>query len=278
MTGIASLEQFSTAVSDFRKAHGKTLTNCFLMPGEIAALASEGRIRLASDDGWLFIVVNNTDYSSLYYYTEKDTSFDGAERLAGLLKNEEVFVDITHRGKTGDRETPQRLIEHGLAEKYKSYVRMQLPMANACIEEAALHKDYTAVTDGFDAKQITELWKAALDEKSTPLPHENELIALAKKGELLCAVDSHGDVCAVVMLSVSGKQAMIEHLAVSPDHRRKGLAAAILSKSLLHAKEMNIGTVRLWVDAENAPAISLYNRFGFERDGMICEQLYMKGM
>ena len=277
MTTVTSLEQFSAAVSGFRKSHGKPLTNCFLMPGEIAALAEKGQICLEADGGWLFIVVDNGEYSSLYYYTEKDASLAPAEKFARSY-GKPVYIDIALRGRTGDRETPQRLCETGIAVKYKSYVRMQLPMSGADIKITELCCEYTAVSDGFDPKQITALWKIALDEKSTPLPGEEELEALAKKGELICVVDGNADVCAVSMLSVNGKQAMIEHVAVSPAHRRKGLAAALISENLRTAENLGIGTVRLWVDVENTPAISLYNRFGFERDGMICEQLYMKGM
>lgn len=279
MTTVTSLEQFSKTVSDFRKSHGKVLTNCFLMPDEIASLVSEGRISLKEDGGWLFLVVDNYDYRALYYYTEKDAPLDAVERFVHSLGENSLIIDITLRGKTGDSETLERLVDAGLAERYKKYIRLFRPFTeDNVVEDVDFREGYHAVTTGVDPKAVVALWKKELDEKSTPLPRECEIQSLIENGDLICVVDDNGDLSAVMMNTISRKQQMLWHLVVSENHRRKGLAVALYIKCLVRAQKAGASISRSLIDVNNIPSLTLAERLGFEPDGLICEQLYMKGM
>lgn len=279
MTTVTSLGQFSKTVSDFRKSHGKILTNCFLMPDEISSLVSDGRISLKEDGDWLFLIVDNYDYRALYYYTEKDAPLDAVERLAHSLGENALIIDITLRGKTGDSETLERLVGAGLAERYKKYIRLFRPFTEEnVVEDVDFCQGYHTVTTGVDPKEIVALWKRTLDEKSTPLPREWEVQSLIDNGDLICVVDSNGELSAVMMNTLSRKQQMLWHLSVVENHRRKGLAVALYVKCLVRAQKAGANISRSLVDVNNIPSLTLAKRFGFEPDGLICEQLYMKGM
>lgn len=68
------------------------------------------------------------------------------------------------------------------------------------------------------------------------------------------------------MHSLSG-EGHITNVAVHPNHRRTGVAKALVSKLFDIAKEENLEFVTLEVRASNAPAIALYESFGFELVG-----------
>ena len=279
MIRIENSSQFNATVKDFRLKHGKPLSNCFLMPSEIDALASRNNLYIAEFPGWLLILCNREDYSNLYYYTDGCSSTDCIRSFINELGCKEIYLDNVTRSGRGDYDTSSRLITGGLAEKYKSYQRMQLS-----VKDIDFNSLKTDVADGYrlsddycEPEELNKLWKATLDEKSTPLPSVGELKELCADGNLFSVTDSDGRLAGVAVLAVSSKQALIQHVAVSPEHRRKGIALGLLNKCFLSAKEKELTLLRLWVDHENMSAIALYDRTGFVTDGMICDQLYMKG-
>jgi len=62
----------------------------------------------------------------------------------------------------------------------------------------------------------------------------------------------------------------IMSVAVSPQHRRKGLGAEILTSALRWARMRSAKTAWLQVSADNAPALTLYARFGFREAYRYC--------
>jgi ribosomal-protein-alanine N-acetyltransferase len=59
-------------------------------------------------------------------------------------------------------------------------------------------------------------------------------------------------------------RATIMKMAVHPEHRRKGIATALLNQVLEILKEKEILDVCLNVEIIRTPAIELYEKFGFE--------------
>lgn len=279
MIEIKSPEELGALVKGFRARKGKPLTNCFLMPDEIAALVSEGRLCAEESEDWLLLLCDRDDYSGLYYYTAEGADLQPVKEFLSRVREKDVFLDAVFRQGRGDMLTPSALITGGIAEEYKSYQRMQLSVGEIDFSavDVSLPEGYEMTTAYCDCEKLSALWKEALDEKSTPLPKEDELKKLSEEGHLYSVLDSQGDLAGVAVLSVSGKQALIQHVSVSPSHRRKGLAAALMSRCFLCAREEELTVLRLWVDCKNLSAVALYDRVGFVKDGMICEQLYMKG-
>jgi ribosomal protein S18 acetylase RimI-like enzyme len=59
----------------------------------------------------------------------------------------------------------------------------------------------------------------------------------------------------------------IDELWTHPEHRRQGIAAALLARAEIAAKEMNAAGLRLYVGADNLGAFALYTHFGFRDRG-----------
>lgn len=279
MIEIKTLEDFNGIVKDFRSRNGKALTNCFLMPDETAKLISQGKMFFEEYPGWLLILCDRDDYYNLFYYACEDSDTAFVKDFIKTVKEKDVYADIVSRSGRGDMLTPEKLIKDGAAEKYKVYQRMQFNIKDADFSDVIINlpEGYSFSQNFCDFEELNRLWKEALDEKSTPLPKDDELKKLMDEGHLLTVLDRENKLAAVTVLSVTGRQALIQHVSVSEKHRRKGLAAFLMNKCLLAADKEELTALRLWVDCENTSAIALYDRFGFEKDGMICDQLYMKG-
>lgn len=62
-------------------------------------------------------------------------------------------------------------------------------------------------------------------------------------------------------------EADIMNVAVHPDHRRKGIAQALIHALENHLKQRGVESLTLEVRASNIPAISLYQKLGFQEVG-----------
>jgi len=56
-------------------------------------------------------------------------------------------------------------------------------------------------------------------------------------------------------------------LMVAAGHRRKGIGTALLEQAVRWARETDVSKLELHVFPHNAPAIALYEKFGFVREG-----------
>jgi len=63
---------------------------------------------------------------------------------------------------------------------------------------------------------------------------------------------------------ISRDEIYIAHLAVFPEYRRRGIATYLLKKAYNEALEQRKSDLSLQVEMGNTPAISLYQKFGFE--------------
>lgn len=279
MTEITSIEQFYDIVNTFKSIFEKTLTNCFLMPEEINALISQKRIFIKSYSEWLIIICQRDDYSNFYYYTTESSSTSCVKEFLNTIEDDDIYIDVVSRFGNGDLATPEKLVANGCAVKYKTYQRMQLSLKNveSDLFNVKLPEGYKFSLDYCDYTALMDLWKQTLDEKSTPLPQKEELLQLCKAQKLLTVLNEDNELAGVVILSASSKQALIQHLAVANNHRRKGLAMNLIKSLLSQAIQCNLKNIKLWVDCNNSSAIALYNQLNFKPDGMLCEQLYMKG-
>jgi len=83
----------------------------------------------------------------------------------------------------------------------------------------------------------------------------------------LVAEDENGKVLGYAGLLVMMDEGYITNVAVFPEYRRLGIAAKIIEVYMNFAKANDLAFLTLEVRPSNAPAIALYQRFGFEEVG-----------
>ncbi|MBD5133874.1 MAG: ribosomal protein S18-alanine N-acetyltransferase [Clostridiales bacterium] len=95
------------------------------------------------------------------------------------------------------------------------------------------------------------LFRAALDS-----PHTAILLAEGEDGTIL----------GYAVLSVILDEGNLDNIAVAPDHRRQGVADALLGALTGFGRE-RLSVLMLEVRSSNAPAIALYEKHGFAAVG-----------
>ena len=278
MTEIKDLLHFNETVAGFRRRNGKVVSNCFLMPDEITKLSSEGKLFTVEGSGWLLIISDSTDYSNLYYYTTEDSDTEEAKKLIAQAGDRDLFIDIVTKNSRGDKATPAKLIEAGIAEPYKNYVRLQQFIKDMDFDkyDATLAEGYYWAEDYDNYDEAMKLWKLGLDEKSTPLPTKESFLKHKEDGSILFIVDKDNNLAAVYVISISGNQSLLQHLCVSPEHRRKRLGDSMIYKSFHYSRDKGVKKFIFWAFEDNIPILNLMKRFGFVEDGTLCEQLIVK--
>jgi ribosomal protein S18 acetylase RimI-like enzyme len=86
------------------------------------------------------------------------------------------------------------------------------------------------------------------------------------------AADSH--LIGAALVSDDGRRGWIERLAVHPDHRRAGLARAIITACLNSLRERHILVVGALIDKENEASRSLFESCGFVDHPGLCFYSY----
>ena len=135
---------------------------------------------------------------------------------------------------------------------------------------------------GSDAGALVELARAVGHEAEGWLIATSEWRSTGDERRYLRAVRTHpdaavfvaetgGDVVARLSLSRDAHPAS-RHVAdlglmVAAQHRRRGLGWALLEQAVDWARRSGVRKLELHVFPHNAPAIAMYERFGFRREG-----------
>jgi RimJ/RimL family protein N-acetyltransferase len=112
----------------------------------------------------------------------------------------------------------------------------------------------------------TETWRPVADERrylKAVRGHADAAVYVAVDGDrivgrLSLARDPHP----------ASKHVADLGLMVAASHRRRGIGTALLDAAVAWAKGSGVSKLELHVFPWNEPAIQLYERFGFEREGL----------
>lgn len=109
---------------------------------------------------------------------------------------------------------------------------------------------------------------AALEREAFVHPWSEQALALLCTDTALGFVVMDGARAAAYggMMCVAG-EGQITNIATSPDYRRQGLAQKAMAALVAAAKERGLFEISLEVRESNAPAIALYEKFGFSTVG-----------
>ncbi len=110
-----------------------------------------------------------------------------------------------------------------------------------------------------------------IEQASYPTPWSRSMFAseLAKPSSLsLAAVDDEGALIGYLVLSRYVDAWHVMNVAVAPEHRRAGVASALLERLLDVTRDDARRGYTLEVRVSNTAAIRLYERFGFEARGI----------
>lgn len=96
---------------------------------------------------------------------------------------------------------------------------------------------------------------------------ENSIKESMKGNNTFLGIKQKGELTGYLSLYESLGEGYINNVAVHPEHRRKGLARALLSELINYAVSLQLSFLTLEVRESNAAAIALYTAFGFKEEG-----------
>ena len=112
-----------------------------------------------------------------------------------------------------------------------------------------------------DVEGIAELEKKCFTDPWSLIDFEGAVLSPVTTG--LVALEE-GELVGYGFIAIVFEDADVANIAVSPLHRNKGVGRRLLEELLTTAKERGVQRVFLEVRVSNAPAISLYQGFGFQ--------------
>ena len=114
----------------------------------------------------------------------------------------------------------------------------------------------------WDIDAVSVLERAMFDDAWSTEMFWDELAQGASRTYVV-AVDGE-DVVGYAGLAAMPDEAYVQTIAVAPAHQRHGLGARLLTALLDDARERGIDRIGLEVRVDNAAAIAMYERFGFQ--------------
>lgn len=114
-----------------------------------------------------------------------------------------------------------------------------------------------------DAPHIAELEKECFADPWS----QNAITEAAKYGTVFLLAEQDGKILGYLGMKPILDEGYISNVAVTSSARDKGIGSALLEKLTSYAKENGIKTISLEVRPSNAPAIALYEKFGYKQVG-----------
>ena len=102
---------------------------------------------------------------------------------------------------------------------------------------------------------------------SIPWTEEQLRACLPDERHVFLVAEENGELLGYVGMLHVLDEGYISNVATAPEHRRQGVAKALLTELLERAKRLELAFVTLEVRASNEAAIALYSGFGFQPVG-----------
>lgn len=115
-----------------------------------------------------------------------------------------------------------------------------------------------------DEKQVMHLWREVFpDAPSWNDPQLDIRRKAEAQGELFMVASERAEVIGTVMAGYDGHRGWVHYLAVSPEHRRRGVGAALMETAEAALAEMGCPKLNLQVRAGNEAVVAFYEKLGF---------------
>ena len=121
-----------------------------------------------------------------------------------------------------------------------------------------------------DSDQVIALWQ----ESGLTRPWNDPLLDIERKQKLaddlfLVGVDSTDRIIASVMGGYDGHRGWMNYLAVAPEHRRHGLAGALIENLESRLVQAGCPKINLQIRTDNVEVRAFYESLGFTEDAVI---------
>jgi len=257
------MEQINNAArfNELLKPHLKrgVRTNNFMLPQAYFELIADNRLFLLPTDAGLFLLVRMDGYYRLFYHF-----FEGALPLK-IAADLPVVVELPYNDRTDTVAEQLEFLQKCGLQRQVSRIRLSAERESLSLRATAP----VSIALPEQANDISALLRTNFDRLYGFLPTQDELRRAIAEGQILITSDG-GNIAGILHFAPEGRNSVLLHLAVEESSRGQGFA-----QSLLAAWQNATDAQRLliWLNADNTPALRLYERCGFAPDGFRAEVL-----
>jgi ribosomal protein S18 acetylase RimI-like enzyme len=118
-----------------------------------------------------------------------------------------------------------------------------------------------------DFTAVLQIWSTAgsgIHIGRSDTPHEIEK-KLSSDPDLFLVAENDGNVVGTVLGGFDGRRGLMYHLAVDAEHRRHGIATALISELEQRLRQKGCIRYHLMVTPDNQEAISYYEKRGWQK-------------
>ncbi len=257
---MVDIQALVSGLKASRKFADNVLTNVLVLPMELMKQAE--RIVWAKPEIPAAYILDGGAVAYYYFYADAE---DGNSLSLPESLDKPLLAEFFYKENALQQlEAIDERLSGSSFEKSACFQRMSLKDPHISFTVPADHTLSTAPC----AEEICSLWTHQIADK-TNIPNIPECLDLIKQG-LVYSIETEGHTAAAMMFEKSGRRYIVRHVAVSPQHRRKGLARSLLLSTLTTLPDG--ASVMLWVERNNTPAVKLYESLGFTADGMLSTQ------
>ena len=115
-----------------------------------------------------------------------------------------------------------------------------------------------------DHEMVTRLWKNAGLIMRPGDELEGVKLKLQRDPDLFIVATDHEDIIGVVMGAWDGRRGWINHLAVKPEHQRKGIGKLLIAELEIRLKKKGAKKVNAQIYKSNTKSIEFFKAVGYE--------------
>jgi ribosomal protein S18 acetylase RimI-like enzyme len=115
-----------------------------------------------------------------------------------------------------------------------------------------------------DKSNLITLWEEVFPDAA---PHNQPARVIEEKlkvDDLVFVAEKDGQILGACQAGYDGHRGWLYGVAVSPQHRRKGIGTALVKAAIEALREIGCGKVNLQIRAGNTPVADFYQTLGFE--------------
>jgi ribosomal protein S18 acetylase RimI-like enzyme len=131
-----------------------------------------------------------------------------------------------------------------------------------------IHLPVPVAAEARDADAVIALWEACGLTRPWNDPARDFALALGSEASTVLVVREGDTLAGSVMTGFDGHRGWVYYLAVSPDHRRKGLGRTLMAAAEAWLRARGAPKIQLMVREENE-AIGFYEALGLERQKVV---------
>ncbi len=120
-----------------------------------------------------------------------------------------------------------------------------------------------------DETAVVAMWRRCDLIRPWNDPHEDIRRKLAIMPDLFLVGEVDGEIVACVMAGYEGHRGWLNYLAVSPEHRHRGWARAIVDEAERRLRAAGCPKINLQVRTSNRGVIEFYSKLGYAIDDVV---------